>query len=269
MLKMVQTSTHSENMIPQPFSGYYPSFPKPQTFPMDFAKPILLPLQSVNQNQRSPNQPSLKPIKPKPMATHHFRPTTINPYSAQSVSIQRRNARERNRVKQVNDGFTNLRQHIPNEVVASLLAETPSGASPPGRGANRKLSKVDTLKLTVEYIRRLQETLMMADSVQDTSQHPKHDNPENKHLHQQYLDFTPHVDLLQAQSNNYSPATTSPAPSSVSSSDMSTSSSSYGTSGYYQPYYDHQTSEFKNENYDSSDPQDEEILDCISWWQQQ
>uniref|UniRef100_A0A182P0M2 BHLH domain-containing protein n=1 Tax=Anopheles epiroticus TaxID=199890 RepID=A0A182P0M2_9DIPT len=75
------------------------------------------------------------------------------PYATpqQSASVQRRNARERNRVKQVNNGFANLRQHIPSTVVTALT----NGS----RGANKKLSKVDTLRLAVEYIRSLQRML--------------------------------------------------------------------------------------------------------------
>ncbi|XP_058063349.1 achaete-scute complex protein T4-like [Anopheles bellator] len=75
------------------------------------------------------------------------------PYATpqQSASVQRRNARERNRVKQVNNGFANLRQHIPLTVVTALT----NGS----RGANKKLSKVDTLRLAVEYIRSLQRLL--------------------------------------------------------------------------------------------------------------
>uniref|UniRef100_A0A675B2Z5 Uncharacterized protein n=1 Tax=Anopheles darlingi TaxID=43151 RepID=A0A675B2Z5_ANODA len=75
------------------------------------------------------------------------------PYATpqQSASVQRRNARERNRVKQVNNGFANLRQHIPSTVVTALTNGT--------RGTNKKLSKVDTLRLAVEYIRSLKRML--------------------------------------------------------------------------------------------------------------
>ncbi|XP_064097297.1 achaete-scute complex protein T4-like [Macrobrachium nipponense] len=57
------------------------------------------------------------------------------------VAVARRNARERNRVKQVNNGFATLRQHIP------------------GAAKAKKISKVETLKQAVEYIRSLQELL--------------------------------------------------------------------------------------------------------------
>ncbi|CAG0880396.1 unnamed protein product [Cyprideis torosa] len=58
-----------------------------------------------------------------------------------SSTVLRRNARERNRVKMVNEGFSILRQHIPH------IAK------------QKKLSKVDTLRNAVEYIRNLQRLL--------------------------------------------------------------------------------------------------------------
>ncbi|TDG43070.1 hypothetical protein AWZ03_010510 [Drosophila navojoa] len=74
-----------------------------------------------------------------------------SPYNVdQSQSVQRRNARERNRVKQVNNSFARLRQHIPQSIIADL---TKGG----GRGPHKKISKVDTLRIAVEYIRRLQD----------------------------------------------------------------------------------------------------------------
>ncbi|EDW66359.1 achaete-scute complex protein T4 [Drosophila virilis] len=77
--------------------------------------------------------------------------STSSPYNVdQSQSVQRRNARERNRVKQVNNSFARLRQHIPQSIIADL---TKGG----GRGPHKKISKVDTLRIAVEYIRRLQD----------------------------------------------------------------------------------------------------------------
>lgn len=66
------------------------------------------------------------------------------------IAVARRNARERNRVKQVNNGFATLRQHIPNEI-----AEIYENANN-NRSANKKLSKVETLRMAVEYIRSLE-----------------------------------------------------------------------------------------------------------------
>ncbi|XP_046978897.1 achaete-scute complex protein T8-like [Vanessa cardui] len=69
------------------------------------------------------------------------------------LAVARRNARERNRVRQVNDGFAALRRHIPEEV-ASAFENANSN-----KGPNKKLSKVETLRMAVEYIRNL-ETLL-------------------------------------------------------------------------------------------------------------
>ncbi|XP_074481281.1 achaete-scute homolog 1a [Sebastes fasciatus] len=65
----------------------------------------------------------------------------------QPHAVARRNERERNRVKLVNNGFANLREHVPN------------GA------ANKKMSKVETLRSAVEYIRALQQLLDEHDAV--------------------------------------------------------------------------------------------------------
>ncbi|KAM4846073.1 achaete-scute homolog 2 [Thomomys bottae] len=64
-----------------------------------------------------------------------------------AAAVARRNERERNRVKLVNLGFQALRQHVP-----------------PG-GASKKLSKVETLRSAVEYIRALQGLLAEHDAV--------------------------------------------------------------------------------------------------------
>lgn len=71
-----------------------------------------------------------------------------------TVAVARRNARERNRVKQVNNGFATLRQHIPNHIAAGYG----------DRG--KKLSKVETLRMAVEYIRGLQRLLAEADGIE-------------------------------------------------------------------------------------------------------
>lgn len=60
---------------------------------------------------------------------------------AQPQAVSRRNERERNRVKMVNMGFETLREHVPN-----------------GK-KNKKMSKVETLRSAVEYIRQLQKML--------------------------------------------------------------------------------------------------------------
>lgn len=85
---------------------------------------------------------------------HNNCKTTTTTSSSQTVAVARRNARERNRVKQVNNGFANLRQHIPAFVAAHFESNC-------GRGGAKKLSKVETLRMAVEYIRSLEHLLAM------------------------------------------------------------------------------------------------------------
>ncbi|XP_014229965.1 achaete-scute complex protein T3-like [Trichogramma pretiosum] len=82
----------------------------------------------------------------------------------QQSSVARRNARERNRVKQVNNGFATLRQHIP-DALATFYASSanPGGNNADGNGSgsssasgsksnSKKLSKVEILRIALKYI---------------------------------------------------------------------------------------------------------------------
>ncbi|XP_063823805.1 achaete-scute complex protein T3-like [Ostrinia nubilalis] len=146
------------------------------------------------------------------------------PYPTQPASVARRNARERNRVKQVNNGFAALRQHIPSAVTAALAG---------GRGSSRKLSKVDTLRLAVEYIKSLKRLLEESEEGCTDAQMALGMNTSG-----------PHTPPLSEESH-------SPAPSLVSESSAGPSS---------HDAYD---------SYEPMSPEDEELLDVISWWQQQ
>ncbi|KAI4503853.1 hypothetical protein M0802_001256 [Mischocyttarus mexicanus] len=86
----------------------------------------------------------------------------------QPASVARRNARERNRVKQVNNGFATLRQHIPPNVAQTLSGST-TGTHGGSRAGSKKLSKVETLRMAVEYIRCLQRLLDEHDNRSDGS----------------------------------------------------------------------------------------------------
>ncbi|XP_075155966.1 achaete-scute-like protein asense [Haematobia irritans] len=68
-------------------------------------------------------------------------------------AVARRNARERNRVKQVNNGFAALRERIPEEVAEAFEAQSTC------KNNGKKLSKVETLRMAVEYIRSLERLL--------------------------------------------------------------------------------------------------------------
>ncbi|KAL1122552.1 hypothetical protein AAG570_002882 [Ranatra chinensis] len=151
-----------------------------------------------------------------------------NAYQAgvQPASVARRNARERNRVKQVNNGFATLRNHIPVSVAAAL------GAPHSGRGSSKKLSKVETLRMAVEYIRSLQDLLDAKVELSPPTSEASCSPPPPPH--------TPY-----AAAPGY-PATPASALS-------------------HQPppaHYTHQ------DNYEPMSPEDEELLDVISWWQQ-
>jgi achaete-scute complex protein len=98
------------------------------------------------------------------------------------VSVARRNARERNRVKQVNNGFSMLRDHIPPEI-----ADTYEQA---GRGSAKKLSKVETLRMAVEYIKSLEQMLSF-DSNDSGSSSPMYLNNNTSTFSETSLPATP------------------------------------------------------------------------------
>lgn len=100
--------------------------------------------QQVQEQRRLKNQEPLSSKEPQLLrckrrtdgkGLHNILP------KPQPATVARRNERERKRVKQVNLGFETLRDHVPD-----------------GK-KNKKLSKVDTLKSAVEYIKQLQQLL--------------------------------------------------------------------------------------------------------------
>uniref|UniRef100_A0A8D8W3E3 Achaete-scute complex protein T3 n=1 Tax=Cacopsylla melanoneura TaxID=428564 RepID=A0A8D8W3E3_9HEMI len=166
--------------------------------------------------------------------------TYSNMPGQQPASVARRNARERNRVKQVNNGFATLRSHIPLSVAAALTCNAP--VAPANRTASKKLSKVETLKMAVEYIRSLQDMLDDSESGRSTT-----------HSDDSYYRNMKQIDSM-------SEASTSPPPSSYASEGSYVtpiSSSHNNNTNYPEP-----------DKYDSMSPEDEELLDVISWWQQ-
>ncbi|XP_053318101.1 uncharacterized protein LOC128490296 [Spea bombifrons] len=62
-------------------------------------------------------------------------------YSLEPAFIRKRNERERQRVRCVNEGYARLRQHLPQDLT------------------EKRLSKVETLRAAIDYIKRLQELL--------------------------------------------------------------------------------------------------------------
>ncbi|CAG5056113.1 unnamed protein product [Parnassius apollo] len=180
----------------------------------------------VNQKLTQLQTPAPRRLAPAPVDTSRCKKKSYihQPYPTQPASVARRNARERNRVKQVNNGFAALRQHIPTAVTAALAG---------GRGSSRKLSKVDTLRLAVEYIKSLKRLLEESEEGCSDSQIG--------------VNLTPNGPQTPPSSEE----SHSPAPSLVSES-------SAGPNCH--DAYD---------SYEPMSPEDEELLDVISWWQQQ
>ncbi|KAM4523958.1 achaete-scute homolog 4-like isoform 1-T2 [Fundulus diaphanus] len=68
-------------------------------------------------------------------------PFGVCEYSFEPAFIQKRNERERHRVRCVNEGYARLREHLPQEF------------------EDRRLSKVETLRAAIDYIKHLQGLL--------------------------------------------------------------------------------------------------------------
>lgn len=62
-------------------------------------------------------------------------------YAFEPAFIRKRNERERHRVRCVNEGYARLREHLPREL------------------EERRLSKVETLRAAIDYIKHLQSLL--------------------------------------------------------------------------------------------------------------
>jgi hypothetical protein len=151
------------------------------------------------------------------------------------VGTNKRNARERNRVRYINNCFELLREHIPMELIANVSLE--NNAS----NRNQKLSKVETLKLATLYIKQLTELLMSSDESDESSEIDSESvDFKNK------TEYQPNKNLKtshhQAESYNFncntntrtanSPPVCSASPSSTSSSSYAYHSSSSASSQY-------------------------------------
>ncbi|KAK2858876.1 hypothetical protein Q5P01_003496 [Channa striata] len=68
-------------------------------------------------------------------------PLGVCDYSFEPAFIRKRNERERHRVRCVNEGYARLREHLPREF------------------EDKRLSKVETLRAAIDYIKHLQSLL--------------------------------------------------------------------------------------------------------------
>ncbi|CAG0880394.1 unnamed protein product [Cyprideis torosa] len=228
----------------------------------------ILPKSMVSSAPKS--APVVKKKK-SPQAGSNPRPATVS----------RRNARERNRVKQVNMGFASLRQHLP----------------PLGTKGNKKISKVETLRAAVEYIRDLQDILSEHEEG-DIKPSPLMDTAPYTTVTSNVATSTPSYMSLKSEpmagqgspfdscytpaSSTFTPLTPmsettdihSPTPS-PPSEHPSPYGYSPGQTPLEQPSPYHNSIYIKNSvdckvEYSESDLSvaDEELLDAISWWQQ-
>ncbi|CAG2163744.1 unnamed protein product [Oppiella nova] len=170
----------------------------------------------------------------------------------QPATVARRNERERNRVKMVNMGFATLRQHVPNGV------------------KNKKMSKVETLRSAVEYIRELRELLGESDDMSVEN----HCSENLQQLLASDENWNPSPSVLSTSATLSSPTSMSytcnssanssmpmrKAPNSPSSPNMTTSPSPSMGSDASSPY----------DSLDSMErqvsPEEEELFDFTNWF---
>lgn len=117
------------------------------------------PVEKRSQLQQPSSSPSMRQ-RHQQQQHHHQQQQQPNSHRRNSqhqnqvkpvfTAVQRRNERERNRVKLINMTFATLREHLPS-----------------GTKGNRskKMSKVETLKAAIEYIRYLRQLVDEHDAV--------------------------------------------------------------------------------------------------------
>uniref|UniRef100_A0A3P8T9D3 Achaete-scute family bHLH transcription factor 4 n=1 Tax=Amphiprion percula TaxID=161767 RepID=A0A3P8T9D3_AMPPE len=85
----------------------------------------------------------LDPGQRSPYRRLSYFPFGVCDYSFEPAFIRKRNERERHRVRCVNEGYARLREHLPQEF------------------EDKRLSKVETLRAAIDYIKHLQKLLDM------------------------------------------------------------------------------------------------------------
>ncbi|XP_077493093.1 achaete-scute homolog 3-like [Amblyomma americanum] len=130
-----------------PTTGFFCGGPPETPLEMPDLPAVAAPSPDFSVNSDSEDSSSDKGGTTDPFAPECKIPLPV-PYSAydywlEPTFIRRRNERERQRVRHVNDGFERLRSRLPL----------------PPRDKDRRLSKVETLRYAISYIRHLQRLL--------------------------------------------------------------------------------------------------------------
>ena len=177
------------------------------------------------------------------------------------VAVARRNARERNRVKTVNDSYQHLKNHVP------------------GAARQKRMSKVDIIKHSIEYIQKLQK--MVEHSEKASTQFPTIEPQQINNMQsetgptvfsrQLYSEEYQYTNYNQNQSQHLTPSPSSS--SSSSSSDSACSTSTSASSQLFSSYLSSLCSSYPDDTYSTNnslvDDQllEENILDVIAEWQ--
>ena len=109
-----------------------------------FSMPTCYQLGIPNEPSAAELQGLAYPFPPQMVPVPH----PLYDCNLEPAFIRKRNERERIRVRHVNEGYARLREHLPNEPT------------------EKRMSKVETLRAAIRYIRRL-ETLL--DSAKEKS----------------------------------------------------------------------------------------------------
>ena len=178
------------------------------------------------------------------------------------VAVARRNARERTRVKTVNDSYQHLKAHVP------AAAKT------------KRMSKVDIIRHSIEYIQKLQKLVTAQDDLDtshdDQSLHqmtsapqPQSDSNYNQAQQQhsnyfdQYYSSSSYADA-SLLSTSFAMSSSDPVSPSFSTSSSTSSNFSMLSSSSVPDILDpnHQKTSYSDTSF-----LDDDILDVIAEWQ--
>ena len=175
------------------------------------------------------------------------------------VAVSRRNARERTRVKTVNDSYQHLKAHVP------AAAKT------------KRMSKVDIIRHSIEYIQKLQNLVTAADDF-DNNDHQSTPEMNRNAQHSSDTNCNPPVhhsnyfDQYYSSSSSYADASLLSTSFAMSSSvpvspSFSTTSSSSNFSMLSSSSVPDTLDTTPQKNYTCDNFLDDDILDVIAEWQ--